>query len=116
MPYDNAENADYRMSYSGNPVRYVLSQPMDLAPGRVWKYNGGLTQLLASIIQKTTGKEIDQFADQHLFKPLGINRFYWTKYPGTQLPMASGGLRLRSRDLLKFALLYNNRGKWSGDK
>jgi CubicO group peptidase (beta-lactamase class C family) len=106
------------MIRSGNPVEYVLSQPMEFPPGNVWKYNGGTTQLLAAIIQKTTGKKVDEFAREYLFQPLGISRFEWAKYPGTDLPAAASGLRLRSRDLLKFGLLYSNGGygtanKWS---
>jgi CubicO group peptidase (beta-lactamase class C family) len=113
VPYDNPENSEVRMIKSPNPAEYVLSQPMDFPPGKVWKYNGGTTQLLAAIIEKTTGKKIDQFAKEYLFGPLGITRFDWAKYPGTDLPAAASGLRLRSRDLLKFGMLYYNHGKWN---
>ncbi|HEY6977183.1 MAG TPA: serine hydrolase [Chitinophagaceae bacterium] len=112
VPYDDPENSEVKMIRSPNPVEYVLSQPMESPPGKVWKYNGGTTQLLAAIIEKTSGKKIDQFAKEYLFQPLGITRFEWVKYPGTDLPAAASGLRLRSRDLLKFGLLYNNNGKW----
>jgi CubicO group peptidase (beta-lactamase class C family) len=112
VPYDNPENSEIRMIRSGDPVEYVLSQPMEHPPGKVWKYNGGTTQLLAGIIEKTTGKKVDQFAKEYLFLPLGIEKFEWIKYPGTDLPAAASALRLTSRDLLKFALLYNNGGKW----
>ncbi len=112
VPYDNPENSEIKMINSPNPVEYVLSQPMDFPPGKVWKYNGGTTQLLAAIIEKTTGKKIDQFAKEYLFQPLGIEKFEWIKYPGTDLPAAASALRLTSRDLLKFGLLYNNGGKW----
>ncbi|HZI54530.1 MAG TPA: serine hydrolase, partial [Chitinophagaceae bacterium] len=64
VPYDNPENSEIKMIRSPNPVEYVLSQPMNAAPGKVWKYNGGTTQLLAAIIEKTTGKKIDQFAKE----------------------------------------------------
>ena len=115
IPYDNPENSEIRMTRSPNQVEYVLSQPLEFPPGQVWKYNGGTTQLLAAIIEKTTGKKVDEFAKEFLFQPLGITRFEWVKYPGTDLPAAASGVRLRSRDLLKFGLLYNNGGKW-GDK
>jgi len=112
LPYDNPENSEIRMTSSSDPIEYVLSQPMDFAPGKVWKYNGGTTQLLAAIIEKTTGKKVDLYAKENLFQPLGI-RFQWIKYPGTNLPAAASGLRLRSRDLLKFALVYSNQGMWN---
>jgi len=114
VPYDNPENSEIKMVRSSNPVEYVLSQPMEFPPGKVWKYNGGTTQLLAAIIEKTTGKKIDQFAREYLFAPLDIKRFEWRQYPGTNLPAAASGLRLRSRDLMKFGLLYSNEGMWNG--
>ncbi len=114
VPYDNPENSEIKMTRSPDPIAYVLSQPMDFPPGKVWKYNGGTTQLLAAIIEKTTGKPVDEFAKEYLFQPLGITKFEWVKYPGTNLPAAASGLRLRSRDLLKFGLLYYNKGGWKG--
>ena len=112
IPYDNPENSEIQMIRSKDAVEFVLSRPMEHAPGKVWKYNGGTTQLLASIIEKTTGQKVDAFARQNLFKPLAIKRFEWAKYPGTALPAAASGLRLSSRDLLKFGLLYFNDGQW----
>jgi len=112
VPYDDPENSEIKMIRSSNPVEFVLSQPMEFPPGEVWKYNGGTTQLLAAIIEKTTGKKVDQFANEYLFQPIGIKQFEWAKYPGTDLPAAASGLRLRSRSLLKFGLLYFNGGKW----
>jgi CubicO group peptidase (beta-lactamase class C family) len=114
VPYDNPENSEIRMIFSPDPIGYVLTQPMAAAPGKVWKYNGGTTQLLAAILELTTGLPVDQFAREYLFKPLGISRFEWLKYPGTTMPAAASGLRLRSRALLKFGLLYSNNGVWKG--
>ena len=104
------------MIRSANQVEYVLSQPMEFPPGQVWKYNGGTTQLLAAIIEKTTGKKIEQFAKEYLFQPLGITSFEWIKYDGTDLAAAASGLRLRSRDLLKFGLMYYKIGVWQGHR
>lgn len=106
IPYTDPENSEIKMIRSANPVEYVLSQPMEYAPGLHWKYNGGATQLLASIIERTTGKKIDEFANQFLFQALNIKSYEWRKYPKTELPAAASGLRLTSRDLLKFGLLY----------
>lgn len=99
------------MTSSPDPNEYVLKQPMDVAPGKMWKYNGGTTQLLATIIQKQSGLSVDQFAAKYLYKPLGITKYDWLKFPNTNMPMAASGVRLRSRDLLKFGLLYYNNGK-----
>ncbi|MEO1051901.1 MAG: serine hydrolase [Bacteroidota bacterium] len=114
VPYDDPRNSEILMTSSPDPIAFVLSRPMETEPGQVWEYNGGTTQLLASIIKKVSGKEIDEFAKEHLFAPLGIQEFTWTRFPGLDLPAAASGLRLRSRDLMKFGMLYANRGKWDG--
>ena len=113
VPYDNPENSEIRMIRSSNPVEYVLSQPLEFQPGVIWKYNGGTTQLLAAIIEKATGKRIDEFAKENLFQPLVIEKFEWRNYPNKNLPAAVSGLRLRSRVILKFGLLYYNNGMWN---
>jgi CubicO group peptidase (beta-lactamase class C family) len=113
IPYNNPENSEIRMIKSGHPVDYVLNQPMEIAPGKVWKYNGGTTQLLAAIIERTSGQKITEFARKYIFTPLGITHFEWAIYPGTTEYAAASGLRLRSRDLLKFGLLYLNNGVWN---
>lgn len=114
VPYTDPNNSEIRMIRSANPIEFVLNQPLEMAPGQKWKYNGGSTQLLASIIERTTGKKADAFANEYLFKPLGIKRYEWNRYPGTDLPAAASGLRLTSRDLLKFGLLYLDGGNYNG--
>ncbi len=69
VPYDNPENSEIKMTRSPDPIAYVLSQPMEFSPGKVWQYNGGTTQVLAAIIKKTTGKSVDEFANEYLFQP-----------------------------------------------
>ena len=113
VPYDNPDNSEIRMVRSPNPIEYVLMQPMDVAPGKLWKYNGGTTQLLAAIIQKVSGQPIEKFAANYLYKPLGITKYVWLKYPKTNMAAAASGVRLRSRDLLKFGLLYYHKGVWN---
>jgi len=114
IPYANPENSERRMDHSASHVEFVLSQPMEFAPGQVWKYNGGNTQVLAAIIEKTTGKKIEQFAKEYLFQPLGITNFKWEKNDGADMVAAASGLRMRSRDLLKFGLMYDRKGVWHG--
>ena len=114
--YDNTGNSKIQMNLSPDPIAYVLSRPMIAAPGEVWEYNGGATQLLAAIIQNVSGLKINEFAAEYIFKPLGIINYHWICFFGTSDPAAASGLRLRSRDLLKFATLYLNEGKWKGTK
>lgn len=112
VPYDNPENSEVAMSESDDPIEFVLSRKLISAPGSSWTYNGGTTALLAEILTRATGKNVHEFAKENLFEPMGILRSQWTTVPGTTIPAAASGLRLRSRDILKFGMLYQNDGKW----
>ena len=112
VPYNHPENSEILMSRSPDPLKFVLSQPLIDTPGKTWNYNGGTTEVLARIIEKTTGKNVYVFAKEFLFAPLGITKSYWTTIPGTTTPAAASGLRLTSRDALKFGVLYLRNGKW----
>ena len=80
-------------------------------PGTVFNYNGGCTQVLATIVSKSSGLSFIEFTDQYIFKPLGIEEFVWFQREDG-IPIAASGLRLRSRDMAKFGLLYLNSGLW----
>ena len=112
LPYTDPKNSETRMDRSSNPVEFFLSQPIIDKPGTKHNYSGGCTQALAAIVEKTTGMSIDQFAAKKLFGPLGINNFYWVKRRDG-IPITASGLRLRSRDFLKFGIMYLNDGRWN---
>lgn len=112
VPYDNPENSEIQMDQSDDRIGFVLSRKLTSAPGTSWNYNGGTTELLAAIIQRTTGKNVYEFAKEYLFKPMGIINSEWTNSTGTAVPAAASGLRLTPRDMLKFGILYLNEGCW----
>jgi CubicO group peptidase (beta-lactamase class C family) len=116
VPYDNPENSEIQMTNSDDPIEFVLSRDLATQPGTAWKYNGGTTQVLARIIERTTGKNVYEFAKTYLFAPLGITRSSWITFPGTNDPAAASGLRLTSRDVMKFGMLYQSAGKWKGEQ
>ncbi|MEO0399654.1 MAG: serine hydrolase [Pseudomonadota bacterium] len=94
-------------------VQYVLNQPMAGPPGSVYEYNSGATQLLSAVIEHATGKNLAEYADEHLFKPLGVTDYYWKTSPAG-LYDALGGLYLHIRELPKFCELMGARGDWRG--
>ncbi len=116
LPYTDTANTEIKMDNSPDPIRYLLSQPLAVKPGAVWNYNGGGTEVLAAIIKRATGQDVAQFAKENLFEPLGIKTFYWSRFPANEkwpsMPAGASGLQLRSRDLVKFGLLYSNEGRW----
>jgi len=83
---------------------------MAAEPGKVFVYSSGVTQLLSHIFKKVTGRNVDEYATEYLFKPLGM-RYHW-KHSPTGLPDTEGGLYLSSPDLAKIGFLYLNSGVW----
>ena len=112
IPYSNPENSEIQMNRSGDAIGYVLSRELITEPGTVWQYNGGTTEVLAEIIRRVSGINIHEFAKAFLFKPLGISKSEWTISRHTKAPAAASGLRLASRDMLKFGVLYQREGQW----
>jgi CubicO group peptidase (beta-lactamase class C family) len=78
-----------------------------------FSYCTGGTLLLGKIVQRATGKPLDQYFDERLLRPLGIRERKWARSPGGEF-MTGGGLELRSRDLLKLGVLTMNNGNWRG--
>lgn len=58
-------------------------------------------------------RPLDEYADRHLFGPLGIRDYHWKKTPAG-LPDTEGGLYLEALQLAKIAYLYLHDGVWDG--
>jgi len=111
--YDNAEDLTGRMEKSRDWISLVLEQPMEAAPGEVWSYSSGSAALLAAVFQAATRRDIQDYATEHLFTPLGIKHFLWKRSAG-DLTDTEGGLYLEISDLAKLGQLYLDRGVWQG--
>jgi CubicO group peptidase (beta-lactamase class C family) len=112
--YSDPENSEIMMIHSTEPYRFVLRQPVLHGPGDEWNYSGGSTQLLAGVLQGTTGKPLADFAKEALFEPLGITQFEWVNMPASGEVAAASGLRLRPRDMAKIGELVLDKGMWNG--
>jgi len=113
VPYTNPRNDEIVMTRDAQPLRYALSRPFALAPGSDFTYNGGLTQVMAAVIERATKTSIQEYARTQLFEPLGITDVEWAGSLAG-MPAAASGLRLRARDLAKFGSLYLHDGRWNG--
>ena len=96
--------------------RMHLGEKEDPPPyGRNFSYCTGGVFVLSEVLQKATGQRTDRYAQAKLFGPLGITDVEWV-YSPLNIPQTGGGLRLRSRDLLKISQLYLNGGLWNGKR
>jgi len=68
-------------------------------------------------VRVSSGTPLVEFADQHLFTPLGITSFDWVGFPlAPHIAVASSTLYLRPRDMAKMGQLYMQGGEWNGNR
>jgi CubicO group peptidase (beta-lactamase class C family) len=115
LPYTDPRNSATGLEESHDWVKYVIDRPMSDEPGARWVYNSGATVLLADVFHRATGKDIEQYAAEHLFAPLGISHWYWKRTP-TGLVDTEGGLYLDPRDLAKVWTVFAKNGEWEGKR
>ena len=75
--------------------------------------------VIAGLVQELTGRKFLEFAEEALFKPLGIEKFEWLGplwWKRSGMPSAASGLRLRARDLAKIGSLMLNGGRWQSQQ
>jgi CubicO group peptidase (beta-lactamase class C family) len=96
-------------------LEYLLNKKQSEQPGTHFFYNDGLSILLGCVLSRASGNTVKDFAEEYLFKPLNITKYSWDVHAdGTT--RSEGGLKMRPRDMLKFGLLFLNKGHWNGKR
>ena len=113
LPYTDPKNTATALEESADWTKFTIDRPMAMDPGSTFNYNSGASALLAYVFVRATGRDIEEYAAEHLFAPLGIQRWFWKRSP-TGLPDTEGGLYLESRDLAKLWYLVLKNGEWDG--
>jgi len=112
--FEIAEPSEFgNFIYAPNQLEYVLNKPMIHTPGTVFDYSDGAAHLVSIVISQATGMSASEFADEYLFKPMGIDHRFW--YEDNQGHNYGGaGICIGPVDMIKFGELYLNHGKYNG--
>ena len=96
-------------------VRNYLTTDVDLDPGSVFKYNTTGSCMLSEVVRRVTGKSVYDYADERIFKPIGINtqQLSWMTFKNG-LHVAPG-VAASTENNLRLGLLFLQNGRW-GDK
>ena len=113
-PYNDQRNDWARVRDASEPAKLVLEQRVFHNPGKVFNYSGGLSMLLAYLIERETSMGAAAFAKRYLFKPLDIFDYEWKNLTGCLIDFP-GGLSMRPKDMAKLGQLYLNGGRWNGE-
>jgi CubicO group peptidase (beta-lactamase class C family) len=113
--FEDSPGNEEKMYPTADWVRFALSVPMDekTAVGEKWRYFTAGVVVLGDIINKSVPGGLDKYADQKLFRPLGITKYQW-QYTPQKVPNTAGGLRLSALDFAKYGQIYQNGGRWNG--
>lgn len=98
-------------------IKFVLDLPMDpkKTNGKQWAYFTAGTVLLGDILDKSIPGGLEQYAQQKLFDPLGIEAVEWARTPSNK-PFGGGGLKMRALDFAKYGQVYKDNGLWKGKR
>jgi len=115
VPYADPTNTFAIMAVTPDWVQYTVDRPMAHSPGDVFQYNSGATLILGHVFRMATGVDLEEYAVEHLFKPLGIQDYFWKRTP-MGLVDTQEGLFVSSRNIAKIAYLFLKGGNWEGQE
>ena len=110
--FNNSEHTGL-LCLSDRSVDFVLSLPLISNPGTSFNYNDGNPQLISYAIEYRYGKPLAVFADECLFKPLGITDWLWESAPDG-ISFGAFSLYLKPRDMAKIGQMLIQNGQWEG--
>jgi CubicO group peptidase (beta-lactamase class C family) len=92
----------------------VLNRSVAHDPGTDFEYRSANVNLLAGVLRQATGMHADRWAQERLFRPLGIENFDWSYLAVDGYRLMDGSLQLCPRDLAKLGMLLRDEGRWQG--
>lgn len=96
-------------------VKATLDLPMINDPGTKGYYCSAGVAVVGRMTESAVHMPLPAFAQKYLFGPLGMRRIDWTwNYDLTNADKEYAQIHLRSRDMLKLGILFEDGGRWHG--
>jgi CubicO group peptidase (beta-lactamase class C family) len=101
--------------FQPNQLRYAARRPALNPAGDVWSYSSGDTMLLSGVIEQVTGMSTEEYAEDRIFEPIGIDQVeWWQDARGHTLTYCCRDTT--SRDFARFGWLYLSGGTWGDEQ
>lgn len=97
-----------------NPFELFFNQPLVDNPGETFRYSNIATFMLSAIVTKVTGKSLNDFLNEYLYKKIGMEKPVWNQIK--DINFGAMGLQISSHDMARFGLLLLNDGCWDGEQ
>lgn len=114
LSYKQTEGSD--TLYYGVPNRLSVAAKSQarLPAGKEFDYTDVNPVLVGDMVSSAAGQREQKFAEERLFKPLGMSHYRWDGIDQTGAVSGGWGLRLRPIDMAKLGSLLLNDGQWQG--
>ena len=105
-----------RSYYDDDLAETILGLDVVETPGATFKYLSGNTQLLAMVLEKATGKELETYLENSFWQPLGAEQpaLWQVDDADNKLVKAYCCIASNARDFARFGKLYKDFGNWNG--
>lgn len=101
----------YREGVDENWAKSFFTGTPTHAPGSVFYYDTGCSQVLAALVKRLSGQEVINYLEDRLFKPLGCrDERYWLRDP-SGCCQGGTGLCMSLRDMHRIAVCLLNDGE-----
>jgi CubicO group peptidase (beta-lactamase class C family) len=111
----------YNFKPTDDPIYYGAPDRLKLAaettpktpPGQVFDYTDVNPILASATLGADAGMPLQNFAEEKLFKPMGMAHYAWERADDKGLVSSGWGLRLRAVDMAKLGMLVLSGGRWN---
>lgn len=116
-PYDDHRNDLGYMWVCDDPFGFVFAKPITTKISEEFLYNSGASNIMGEIVRKTSGLNLNEFAEKYLFGPLSIDDYNFVGFQiNENIKLASSGIYLRAVDFAKIGELMRRGGDWYGNQ
>ncbi len=117
---DSGRHWDFETDYTkltGQPdtTAFAIALNQDDPPGAVWAYNNSAIQTLEQVLERSTGSQVADFAEDRLLGPIGMDDSHFATDPSGNAYVWMG-LQSTCRDMARFGLLVLNEGSWGDEQ
>jgi CubicO group peptidase (beta-lactamase class C family) len=116
--YYNPTSDVLKMGFGNNIWNQIKKLKIEKAPGGELDYKSVNTQILAIVLERATGVKIQQYLQEKLWQPLGMesNATWNIDSKKRRMVRAFCCINATTRDYAKLGRLYLNNGIWNGEQ
>jgi len=112
----------YDFKPPNDPIYYEAPDRLKLAattkpllePGKVFQYMDVNPIFATAMLSAAAGQKLENYAEEKVFKPLGMKHYAWSRADERGLVSGGWGLRLRPVDMTRLGLFALQNGQWEG--